>query len=144
MTLTGDALVIDERYTDIRKFLIEKDFFKSNQNVELCIFAASIGLHNKNFIETEKRGFVAGWDVGPISENKGKAHFFGLKYTKNKEVLSNEKFCWEIVSHYANGGFEWLEEKRKDVSGNPEDFATLILNEMRSLTSDIAKITTQD
>ena len=144
MTLTGDALVIDEKFTDIRKFLIDKDFFKANENVELCIFAASIGLHHKNFIETEKRGFVAGWDVGPITANRGKANFFGLKYTKNKDVLSDEKMCWTIVSHYANGGFEWLEEKRQDVSGSPEDFATLILNEMRSLTSDIATMTTQD
>ena len=30
MTLTGDALVIDEKFTDIRKFLIDKDFFKAN------------------------------------------------------------------------------------------------------------------
>ena len=144
MTVTGDALVIDVKFEDIRKFLIEKNFFKANENVELCIFAASIGLQHKNFIETEKRGFVAGWDVGPITANKGKANFFGLKYTKNKDVLSDEKKCWEIVSSYAKGGFEWLEERRKDVSGHPEDFATLILNEMRSITSDLATPVTQD
>tara|TARA_Y100000996_G_scaffold313847_1_gene250045 strand:+ start:96 stop:524 length:429 start_codon:yes stop_codon:yes gene_type:complete len=138
MNLVGDALVIDEKYEEIRKFLIEKELFKSNQNVELCIFAASIGLHFSRFLETEKRGFVADWSVGPISNNKGKAHFFGLKHTKNKEVLSNEKACWEIVSHYANGGFDWLEEMKESVSSHPQDFTDLLLNEMRSITTEIA------
>lgn len=127
------AIELDEKYESVRETLLNKTF-SGRENVALTIFAASVGLKYGKYEPTQKPKFQAAFSVADVAENKSHAHFFAFHHTKEKETLNNIEECWKIVSAYANGGLDQIQEWYIEVSEKTDDLEQKILNEMQNST----------